>query len=134
MCALVTGVQPFARPIFLLAVCNLGVIASTAPLAAFSAAFGWRGAFLVTAALTVLLFGLSWLAIRDRPATTGNDTPAPETIGQKLRGLGTVRRHPAFPSLFAIFFNVSSEERRVGEECVHTGRFRLSPVPLNNHN
>src|SRR3546814_3002254 len=106
MCALVTGVQPFARPIFLLAVCNLGVIASTAPLAAFSAAFGWRGAFLVTAALTVLLFGLSWLAIRDRPATTGNDTPAPETIGQTLRGIGTVLRHPAFPSLFAIFFNV----------------------------
>src|SRR3546814_10878623 len=72
----------------------------------FRSAFGWRGAFLVTAALTVLLFGLSWLAIRDRPATTGNDTPAPETIGQTLRGIGTVLRHPAFPSLFAIFFNV----------------------------
>lgn len=91
----------------LLAVGNLGVIASTAPLAAFSAAYGWRGAFLVTAALTVLLFGLSWVSIRDRPAdAAGGAKPVPETIGQTLRGIGTVIRHPAFPSLFAIFFNV----------------------------
>ena len=91
----------------LLAVGNLGVIASTAPLAAFSAVWGWRGAFLVTAVLTVALFALSWLFIRDQPDTAaGQPAPARESIGQTLRGIGTVMRYPAFPSLFAIFFNV----------------------------
>src|SRR5690606_21719242 len=51
----------------LIAVGNLGVIASTAPLAWFSATFGWRAAFYVTAAITVLLIVMSFFVIRDHP-------------------------------------------------------------------
>src|SRR3546814_7947262 len=54
-----------------------------------------------------LLFGLSWLAIRDRPATTGNDTPAPETIGQTLRGIGRSEEHTSeLQSLMRISYAV----------------------------
>jgi len=89
----------------LIAVGNLGVIASTAPLASFAAAFGWRTAFFVTAGLTVLLIGLSWLIIRDRPATPAQHLVVRESLAQTLRGIGTVIRHPAFPYLFVIIFN-----------------------------
>lgn len=88
----------------LIAVGNLGVIASTAPLAWFTAAFGWRAAFWVTAAITVLLIGLAWLTIRDRPDQTGQPAGSGESLLQALRGIGIVIRHPAFPYLFVIIF------------------------------
>lgn len=88
----------------LIAVGNLGVIASTAPLAWFSAVFGWRNAFYVTAALTVLLIAMSWLVLRDDPDPEKAKSGTGESLGQALRGVGTVIRHPAFPYLFVIIF------------------------------
>lgn len=88
----------------LIAVGNLGVIASTAPLAWFTATFGWRNAFYVTAALTVLLIALSLWAIRDHPDPSKARPAAGESLGQTLRGIATIIRHPAFPHLFAIIF------------------------------
>lgn len=88
----------------LIAVGNLGVIASTAPLAWFAAAFGWREAFYVTAVMTVLLIILSVMVIRDGPDPAKIRSGAGESLGQALRGVGTIIRHPAFPHLFAIIF------------------------------
>lgn len=88
----------------LIAVGNLGVIASTAPLAWFTAAFGWRAAFYVTAAMTLALIALSFWAIHDHPDPTKARPGAGETLGQTLRGVVTVMRHPAFPHLFVIIF------------------------------
>lgn len=88
----------------LIAVGNLGVIASTAPLAWFSATFGWRAAFYVTAIVTVLLIVMSFLVIRDHPEPEKAKSAAGESLMDALRGVGTVIRHPAFPYLFAIIF------------------------------
>lgn len=89
----------------LIAVGNLGVIASTAPLAWFAESYGWRGAFYVTAAITVCLIGLSLWAIEDHPDPANARSGANETLAETLRGVGAVIRHPAFPNLFAIIFS-----------------------------
>ena len=88
----------------LIAVGNLGVIASTAPLAWFSATFGWRAAFYVTATITVLLIVMSFFVIRDHPDPQKAKSGAGESLADALRGVGTVIRHPAFPYLFVIIF------------------------------
>ena len=88
----------------LIAVGNLGVIASTAPLAWFTAAFGWRAAFYVTAAMTLALLALSFWAIHDHPDPAKARPGAGESLGQALRGVATVMKHPAFPHLFVIIF------------------------------
>ncbi|WP_341915290.1 MFS transporter [Ferrovibrio terrae] len=89
----------------LIAVGNLGVIASTAPLAWFAEAYGWRGAFYVTAVITVCLIALSYWAIEDHPDPAKARSGANETLAETLRGVGAVIRHPAFPNLFAIIFS-----------------------------
>ncbi len=89
----------------LIAVGNLGVIASTAPLAWFAESYGWRGAFYVTAAITVCLIRLSLWAIEDHPDPVNARSGANETLAETLRGVGAVIRHPAFPNLFAIIFS-----------------------------
>lgn len=89
----------------LIAVGNLGVIASTAPLAWFAEAYGWRGAFYVTALITVCLIALSYWAIEDHPDPDKARSGANETLAETLRGVGAVIRHPAFPNLFAIIFS-----------------------------
>lgn len=88
----------------LIAVGNLGVVASTAPLAWLAAAYGWRMAFYLTAAITVALIGLSWWAIQDHPDPAKARPGAGETLGQALRGVASIIRLPAFPNLFAIIF------------------------------
>lgn len=89
----------------LIAVGNLGVIASTAPLAWFAEAYGWRGAFYVTAVITVCLIALSYWAIEDHPDPAKARSGTNETLAETLRGVGAVIRHPAFPNLFAIIFS-----------------------------
>lgn len=89
----------------LIAVGNLGVIASTAPLAWLAQAHGWRAAFYITAAITVGLIALSFWAIEDRPDQGNARNAAKESLADTLRGIGAVIRHPAFPHLFAIIFS-----------------------------
>jgi MFS family permease len=49
-------------------VTTAGGAAAATPLAAAAEAFGWRPAFAVTAALSVVVAGLTWWLVRDRPA------------------------------------------------------------------
>jgi len=51
----------------LFAIGGVGSLASAGPLAWASSWFGWRMVFVVIAALTLLLAGLIWLLVRDRP-------------------------------------------------------------------
>lgn len=88
----------------LIAVGNLGVVASTAPLAWLAAAYGWRTAFYLTAGITVGLIVLSFWAIQDHPDPVKARPGKTESLGQALRGIGAIIRHPAFPNLFAIIF------------------------------
>ncbi|MCW0234501.1 MAG: MFS transporter [Ferrovibrio sp.] len=88
----------------LIAIGNLGVVASTAPLAWLAAAYGWRTAFYLTAGITVCLIGLSFWALQDHPDSAKARPGKTESLGQALRGVGAIIRHPAFPNLFAIIF------------------------------
>ncbi len=91
----------------LIAFGSLGVIASTAPLAWFSQAFGWRNAFHVTAALTVVLFAIAWFTLRDYPPgkEPAHHDGQRESLADAIRGLGAVVRNRHFPYLFVIIFN-----------------------------
>lgn len=86
----------------LIAVGNIGVIASTAPLAWLAQAYGWRAAFYITAAITVCLIALSFWALEDHPDPAKARSGANESLAETLRGIGAVIRHPAFPHLFVI--------------------------------
>jgi len=88
----------------LIAIGNLGVVASTAPLAWLSAAYGWRTAFYLTAAITIALIALSWWALQDHPDPAKAKPANSETMGQALRGVAQIIKLPAFPNLFAIIF------------------------------
>ena len=89
----------------LIAVGNIGVIASTAPLAWLAQAHGWRAAFFITAAITVCLIVLSLWAIEDHPDPSKARSGANESLRETLRGIGQVIRHPVFPNLFVIIFS-----------------------------
>ncbi len=89
----------------LIAFGSLGVIASTAPLAWFSQAFGWRTAFHVTAGFTVLLMLLAWFTLRDNPEGTVPAAGKRESLAETIRGIGDVVRNRNFPYLFVIIFN-----------------------------
>jgi len=90
----------------LIAVGNLGVIASTAPLAWFSQTYGWRAAFYVSAGFTVLLIVLSWFALRDDPNPAKAKAVQGESLAETIRGIGDVVRNPSFPYLFVFIFTV----------------------------
>jgi len=89
----------------LIAVGNLGVIASTAPLAWFSQAYGWRAAFYVTAALTVVLILIAWFTLKDQPESAAAKPAPRETLAETFDGIRQVIRNPSFRYLFAIIFN-----------------------------
>ena len=89
----------------LVAVGNLGVIASTAPLAWFSAEYGWRNAFYITALLTVIMGLASAFILRDQPPDAPPPPAKPETLAENLRGVAEAIGNPHFKYLFAIIFN-----------------------------
>lgn len=90
----------------LIAIGNLGVIASTMPLAWFSAHYGWRNAFHVTAAITVVMAVASYFMLRDRPNTGNQPAAARESLAENLRGVKEAIANPNFKYLFVIIFNV----------------------------
>lgn len=69
------------------AVGNLGGLAAAAPLAMLLALSGWRGSFLMVAALTAVVAALCWLGVRDDPREVGLPTPA-EMDGRPPAGDG----------------------------------------------
>lgn len=80
----------------------------TAPLAYAFAHVGREASFLVFAALALIGAILSAIFVQDRPAGQAKPTGSPETLGESLRGMAEVLRHPAMPRLAPISFVVFS--------------------------
>ena len=59
----------------LLAMGGLGSLFSATPLALVTGWLGWRMAFFVVAVLTLILAGMVWLIVRDRPSDLGWSIP-----------------------------------------------------------
>lgn len=89
----------------LIAIGNLGVIAATTPLAWFTANYGWRGAFYITAALTVVMAVASWFVLRDHPDADATPPGRGESLRETMQGIVEVVRNPSFKYLFVIIFN-----------------------------
>jgi MFS family permease len=83
----------------------LGAIGGTAPLAALVALTGWRGAFSIIAALTLVGAVACYAVVRDHPPGAAAATAAPPRLGDVLRGVVEVlgNRH-TWPPFLAFFF------------------------------
>ena len=71
--ALMTGI--------LMAMGGLGSLIAATPLALLSARTGWRMSFVAVGLLTLILGGLVWLIVRDRPSDFGWPSPAGNPTG-----------------------------------------------------
>jgi sugar phosphate permease len=80
----------------------LGGLVATAPLAALVAWAGWRGAFVVVAAVTLAGAALCLALLRDAPPSA---SPAPSaSLGASLRGMRRVLANPhTWPPCLAFF-------------------------------
>ena len=83
----------------------LGAIGGTAPLAALVALTGWRGAFSIIAALTLVGAVACYAVVRDHPPGAAAATAATPRLGDVLRGVVEVlgNRH-TWPPFLAFFF------------------------------
>jgi sugar phosphate permease len=94
----------------LMAMGGIGSYAAAAPLAYISTWIGWRLSFVLVGAFTLLLGGLVWTFVRDRPSDMGWPSPAAEasTGPAESIGLGAgIRRvlsEPRFWPLASWFF------------------------------
>lgn len=102
--------REFARMTgILLAMGGLGSLCSATPLALLTGWFGWRTAFMAVAVLTLILAGLVWSVVRDRPAdlgwnslvTTEQEKPAAINL---LDGVKQVLSQRSFWPLASWFF------------------------------
>ena len=90
------------------ALSNIGTLLGATPLAAASAAIGWRLAFAAAAAVTALIMLGFFVVVRDRPPGTPapQGTPAPVApparIGAVVGGLAEVWRSPSLLPVLAI--------------------------------
>ena len=69
---------------------TVGNIVAATPLVIMVDAVGWRGAFLVFAAVNLLLAVVFFLVVRDRPASADDDraaSPVPAGLGEALAGV-----------------------------------------------
>jgi len=83
---------------------NLGTLAATAPLAASSAAIGWRGSFLVVAAITVALTLVIVFAVpKDDGSAKGR-----ESWSEAFRGVVAAVKVPSFRSVFFMHLTLYS--------------------------
>lgn len=78
---------------FMLAVGGLGSLVSTTPLALGAAWLGWRGAFVLAAGVTVAAAALTLACVRDAPPGAPAAAGRRETLGETIRGVGTVLRN-----------------------------------------
>ena len=93
----------------LLAMGGVGSLIATTPLAMLSGWLGWRFAFLIVAGLSLLLAGLVWLIVRDRPADFGWQTPVDhqqnrQTTADLVEAVRNVLGNRSFWPLAAWFF------------------------------
>ncbi|UPY38048.1 MFS transporter [Sediminicoccus sp. KRV36] len=81
---------------------NAGILAAGAPLAVMAGWLGWRGAFLLSAGLMVLI-GLLWARFAaDDPPGAPPRIPPRESLGQVLAGQLTVWRTPGLPRILSL--------------------------------
>ncbi len=76
------------------ALSQAGILLAGAPFAWTAEALGWRGAYLLSAGLTLALGVLWWRWVRDDPPGTQAASRQPETLWQALHGQITVWRTP----------------------------------------
>jgi predicted MFS family arabinose efflux permease len=76
----------------LFAFANAGSLAATLPLAAAVTAWGWRATFVGLAAVSALLAGFFFLAVRDAPSDHPYHDRQPESLLQVARGLKKIFR------------------------------------------
>ena len=82
---------------------NLGSVLAGAPLSAMAQATGWRGVFVGVGVVSLLLGCLSWMLVRDRPASpSGAVSPAPAVDRTViLTGLlRVVKNRATWPAVF----------------------------------
>ncbi|MGA2959591.1 MAG: MFS transporter [Thermodesulfobacteriota bacterium] len=69
---------------------NMGALSATLPLALLAGSMGWRGSFLLFAAINFVLAILVWIIVRDRPSTSTPHFVPPSrkfTPGQAFRAV-----------------------------------------------
>ncbi|MFZ4757187.1 MAG: MFS transporter [Burkholderiaceae bacterium] len=85
------------------ALSQIGNLLAGWPLAALSAAAGWRTAFVLSAIATAAAGAAFWQTIRhDRPDGASAPPPTPESLGSVLRGVLDVLRAPGLAPVIAI--------------------------------
>jgi len=73
--------EEFARMTgILMALGGVGVYSAAQPLAWLSMAIGWRGSFILIGVVTLVLAGIIWIVVRNRPEEKGLP-PVPDPIG-----------------------------------------------------
>ncbi len=90
----------------LLAVGTAGSLLATTPLALVATTLGWRGAFLVMAAITGLTLIVVAIIVRDAPPGHDFHLVKPERLGEACRGILEVLRNPQMPYLFGMNLTV----------------------------
>jgi predicted MFS family arabinose efflux permease len=84
------------------ALSQAGILLAGAPFAAAAGLIGWRGAYAVSAALTLLLGLLWWVWVRDDPPHRPPPVRPAETLGAALLGQVTVWRTPGLLPVLAM--------------------------------
>ena len=82
---------------------SLGALLATAPLAYFTASFGWRATFLGVGAFAVGIGLVAWLIVSDDPPGTKNE-PRRETLRESMAGIWEVIRTPSIGRVFLVQF------------------------------
>ncbi len=80
----------------------LGIAAAGTPLALAATHLGWRQAFLVLTAISVLVALLFVALVRDSPPGTRNPPREPERLGAALAGFLTILRLPGLGRVLAL--------------------------------
>ncbi|HEX6735556.1 MAG TPA: MFS transporter, partial [Azonexus sp.] len=80
---------------------NLGSVLAGAPLSAVAQATGWRGVFIGAGVLSLVIAGLCWLIVRDRPAAPADGQAAPRFDRTALLSalLSVVRNRATWPAI-----------------------------------
>lgn len=102
----------FARMMgILMALGGVGAYTAAQPLAWLSLIVGWRGSFIIIGAATLILAGIIWVVVRNRPEDKGLP-PVPDTVGDPSgsqgmtlgQGVKMVLRNPYFWAVAVWFF------------------------------
>lgn len=75
----------------------IGLLAAATPMAWLSDQLGWRVAFTIAGALTLVTGATVWLVVRDAPPGHPWHSRTPETFRDMLRGYLTILRLPGLP-------------------------------------